>query len=272
MPTLASYLDRIAYTGPLRPDLATLRALHRAHLLAIPYENLDIHLGRPLGLAIERIAARLVDERRGGWCYEMNGLFAWALGQLGFEVQLISSAVSRATQGAAAEGNHLVLLVRLERPYLADVGFGNGFLEPLPLAEGLYRQAHRTFELAFADERWHFHPEPQDGPGYDFVTTPAQMADFAEQCRRQQTSPHSNFVRTTVCHRLTSDGIVSLRGAVLSVATAAGVERRTLAGPADYRATLRERFGLDLPEAPALWEQIWARHQVWLAEQAQQPA
>ena len=265
---LAAYLDRIGYSGPVGPDYTTLCALHRAHLLAVPYENLDIHLGRPLTLDEPQIVAKLVGAGRGGWCYEMNGLFAWALRQLGFEVQLLASAVDRAASGAAADGNHLVLLVQLERPYLADVGFGNGFLEPLPLAPGTYRQGYRTYALTLDGERWNYAPDPQDGPGYDFTLAPYQLADFAEQSHRQQTAPHSGFVRTTVCHRLTRDAVVSLRGALLSTTSAAGVERRVIADANDYQATLADRFGLQLAEAPALWERVWARHQAWLREQA----
>lgn len=264
---LDAYLERIGHSDAVRPDLPTLTALHRAHLLSIPYENLDIHLGRPLTLDPARMFERLVAQRRGGWCYEMNGLLAWALGEIGFDVTLLSSTVDRATGGAAAEGNHLVLLVQLERPYLADVGFGNGFLEPLPLEPGAHRQGHRSFQLELAGERWHYRPGPDDGPGYDFTLAPRRLADFAAQCERQQTAPGSGFVRTTVCHRLTPDGTVSLRGAVLSTAGAAGTTRREIADAHDYAATLGQRFGLDLPEAPALWERVRERHQAWLREQ-----
>lgn len=269
---LTAYLDRIGYNGSVRPDLPTLIALHRAHLLAIPYENLDIHLGRPLALDEEHFFAKLVEARRGGWCYEMNGLFAWALRQIGFAVDLLAGTVNRAAQGDGAQGNHLVLLVRLERPYLADVGFGNGFLEPLPLQPGTYRQGYRSFSLSVAGDRWHYQPGVEDGPGYDFTLAPHRIADFADQCHRQQTSPASGFVRTTVCHRLTPEAVVSLRGVVLSVATARGVEQRELADAGEYRATLEQRFGLHIPDTPILWERVWERHQRWLQEQGQASA
>ncbi len=141
-----SYLKRINYTGSLEPTLETLRNIHRQHLLSIPYENLDIHLGRRFELNQEHFFKKLVFEKRGGWCYEMNGLLAWVLRELGFEVQYLSGTVGREQKGNLAEGNHLVLLVHLDKPYIADVGFGDGILEPLPLQEGVYRQGFLEFQ------------------------------------------------------------------------------------------------------------------------------
>ena len=143
-----AYLDRIHYQGPRLPTRQVLFDVHRAHLRAITYENLDIHLGRTLTLDISHIFDKIVTRHRGGWCYEMNGLLAWALSELGFVVTLLPSAVNREKLGDKAERNHLILLVQLEQPYLVDVGFGNGFLQPLPLKPGHYRQDFLTYELA----------------------------------------------------------------------------------------------------------------------------
>ena len=142
MPTLAAYLARIGYAGPIEPTTDVLYAVHRRHLLAIPYENLDIHLGRELSLNLPAIFDKIVTRRRGGWCYEMNGLLAWALREMGFDVTLLSGA----------EGKHLVLRVQLEQAWLADVGYGNGILEPLPLIEGEHTQHGFVFRLSRDDE------------------------------------------------------------------------------------------------------------------------
>jgi N-hydroxyarylamine O-acetyltransferase len=265
---LDAYLARIGYTGTLRPDLATLRALHRAHLLAIPYENLDIHLDRRLTLDLPQIFAKLVGARRGGWCYEMNGLFAWALRQIGFRVHLLSGTVDRASEGDTVEGNHLVLLVEQEQPYLADVGFGNGFLEPLPLVAGRYHQGFLTYELVTDDTRWHFLNHAHGGPGFAMRLTPYRLTDFAAACHVLQTAPTSGFVRMTVCHRFTPTGIVSLRGAVLTEVRAEGVARHTITDAAAYAAVLRAQFALDIPQVAALWEDTWSRHLAWRDAQA----
>src|SRR5262249_21865966 len=152
---LDAYLNRIGYRGARNVDLETLIALHRAHLSTIPYENLDIALGRTLSLDEAAIYAKLVTARRGGWCYEMTGLFAWALEELGFPVTRLASKVGGQTPDAE-DGAHLVLLVELDRPYLADVGFGNGLLDPIPLEVGAYQQDFRTYRLAQVGERWFF--------------------------------------------------------------------------------------------------------------------
>lgn len=105
-------------------------ALHRSHLYAIPYENLDIHLGRKLTLDPDHIYHKIVEERRGGWCYEMNGLFSQALRQMGFDVTLLGSSVGSPAQGGVdGDLDHLILLVQVDKqPWLADVGFGKGLL------------------------------------------------------------------------------------------------------------------------------------------------
>jgi N-hydroxyarylamine O-acetyltransferase len=264
---LGAYLARIGYDGPINLDLTTLAALHRAHLQAIPYENLNIHLGRELSLDQGRIFHKLVEQRRGGWCFEMNGLFAWALRQIGFDVQLLSSAVGRQGSDDEAEGNHLILLATLDRPYLADVGFGNGIFEPLPLEAGEHQQGWMRFKLAREGERWFYENTSNGGPGFDFTLEPRELGYFARQCHTLQTSPDSGFVKNTVSFRFTPQGFVNLRGAVFNTTSGGEVTTRTIVDAQDYATTLTEEFGLDIPEAPALWEAVYRRHLAWLEEQ-----
>ena len=96
---LQAYLDRIGFKGPVRPDLATLRAVHRAHQYAVPFENLDVQLRRPVVLDIEPNYDKIVRRRRGGWCYEMNGVMGWALREIGFDVMRMGAGVMRETVG-----------------------------------------------------------------------------------------------------------------------------------------------------------------------------
>ena len=260
---LENYLQRIHYTGPLAPTEATLRQLHRAHLLAIPYENLDIHLGRRLTLDIEHIYTKIVERGRGGWCYEMNGLFAWALRELGFDVTLLGSSVGEPAQGAGGDHEHLILLVQLAQPWLVDVGFGNAFLEPLPLQPGSYQQSFLNFRLEEADGNWFFHNHPQNGKGYGFTCLPRQLPEFATRCHELQTSPESGFVKATVCYRFTDDGIVTLRGVIFKRYQATSITEEEIITQPRYRQVLAEIFGLPPTLADSLWEQIWARHLVW---------
>ena len=260
---LAAYLQRIGYTGPRTPDLATLCALHRAHLLAIPYENLDIHLGQRLTLDLDAIYRKIVEKGRGGWCYELNGLFAWALRTLGFRVTLLGSSVGRPAVGSNGDFDHLILRVDLARPWLVDVGFGNGFFEPLPLVAGAYQQGFRHYQLEEEGDHWYFHNDVYGGPGFGFTLLPRQFASFGGRCHELQTSPTSSFVQKTVCHRFTPDGFVTLRGAILKQYSAAGVIETEVSDQQHYRTVIEQTFGLNGALADALWAKVWAGHLAW---------
>jgi N-hydroxyarylamine O-acetyltransferase len=266
---LADYLKRINYTGDIKPDLATLTAVHRAHLLAIPYENLDIHRDCPVTVDVAQIYEKIVDQHRGGWCFEMNGLLSWALREVGFEVTRLSSHVGRSKDEPLPEGagDHLILRVDLDKPYLADVGFGNGILEPIPLAEGSYQQGFLTYKLAQDDNRWWFTNHLYGGAGFDFDLEPHEMNYFTGQSTRLQTSPESGFVKTTVTMRFTPDGgMWILRGAVLRQITSDGTHDETIDNAAYYHQVLSDKFDLHLPDTDALWDKVWARHQAWVKE------
>lgn len=261
---LKQYFQRINYRGSLEPTLETLRTLHRQHLLSIPYENLDIHLGRKLELNEEHIFNKIVLEKRGGWCFEMNGLFAWALRELGFEVQYLSGTVGRERSGNEAEGNHLVLLVNLEQPYIADVGFGD-LPEPLPLAVGEYKRGFLKVRLSKDGERWVFHNHEYGGAkGFDFTLTPHQLSDFAKQCHTLQTSPDSGFVQKTVCQIFLPDGFATLRGAVLTTVREGDVQKRVIDSEVEYKNVLRDVFQLELPKVSNLYTKVWQRHLAWI--------
>src|SRR5580765_5290818 len=133
MVDVPAYLARIRYTGLTTPTYETLRALHYAHLLAVPFENLDIALGRKIVLEEDAILHKIIHQRRGGFCYELNGAFAALLSALGFQTTLLSARVARDTGGESPEFDHLALRVDLDQPWLVDVGFGESFLEPLRL-------------------------------------------------------------------------------------------------------------------------------------------
>jgi N-hydroxyarylamine O-acetyltransferase len=212
------------------------------------------------------IFRKLVTEGRGGWCYEMNGLFAWALEMLDFRVTRLASAVNREASGDGAERNHLILKVDLDRPYLVDVGFGNGLLEPVPLEAGTYTQRFLSYGLSHNGTRWYFQNQIYGGAGFDFTLQPHRMVEFAEKCHELQTSPESGFVRTTVCYRFTPDGYIGLRGAVLQSISESGVDEQVIESQDEYTATLEERFDLHLPaeDVATLWQKVWVRHQEWV--------
>lgn len=264
------YLNRIGMPSGVRPDLSSLRALHRAHLFAIPYENLDVQLGRALATAPGPIFEKLVTNGRGGWCYEMNGLFAWALGEIGFDVTRLPGAVMREFRGDAAIGNHLVLKVHLpEGNYLADVGFGDGPIDPVRIEEGEFQAHGFSYSLSRLDEHWwRLHKPPGSGAAsFDFSERSADEAMLAERCKWLQSAPESSFVQTAVCQRYTMDGLAILRGRSFRTLTPHHQSERLLASGDEYVSVLKSIFGLEVPEAYALWPKICARHEEFVALQ-----
>lgn len=259
---LSAYLDRIGYSGPTAPDFATLDALMRAHAGAVPFENLDVQLGRPVGIEAPALFDKLVTRRRGGWCYEQNGLMGWALAELGFDVTRIGAGVMRQVRGDSALGNHLALIVTLDRPWLVDVGFGGTQAAPLPLIAGDHPHPPFIVSLARTEGYWRFSERVGAGEpfSFDFRADPADEALLARQCETLQRDPESIFVQNLVVQQRQGDRHLALRGRVLAERDATG-ERKTLLDSADALvATIRDRFALDVPEAGSLWDAICARH------------
>jgi len=273
---LQAYLDRIGHSGPVRPDLATLKALHRAHLKAISYENLDVQLGRRVTTDPADAYAKIVERGRGGWCYEMNGLFGWALDQIGFSVMRMAGAANRELLGDLLIGNHLVLLVDLgaEGRWIADVGFGDGSIDPYPLQTGPLVSEGFPFRLeAIGDGWWRFHNHPHGGAkSFDFRAEPADPQLLAGRCDWLQYAPESGFVLNLVAQRIKSGAILQLRGRVFRRLTPTAMDSRELESADDLVGCLRDEFGLDVPEVADLWPKVVARHEAVRAEAAAAPA
>ncbi len=221
-------------------------------------------LRRPVVLDPEANYEKIVCQRRGGWCYEMNGVMAWALGEIGFEVMRMSAGVMRVLAGDAQLGNHLCLLVRLDQPYLVDVGFGGSMAEPLPLRASEREDRPYRLELReLGGGYWRF-AEIAHGDGdafsFDFRVAPADEALLARKCQFLQTDPASPFVQNLVVQRRTADTHLSLRGRVLTATHATRVDKKLLVSTDEFVAILRDSFDLDTPEAATLWPSICARH------------
>ena len=261
---LADYLTRIEYQGPIRPDLDCLNAIHQLHLLNIPYENVDVQLRRPLDQDLERIFEKIVHRGRGGWCYEMNGLLEWALGQIGFDVMRLTGGVARKERGDEVLGNHLVLSVKLDEPYIADVGLGNGLIEAIPLRPDRFRQGHREFRLELLDDEiWRFHNFPGAIPlDFDFIFAPADEALLARTCESLQSDPDSMFRQNLICQRLRRDGVHLLLGRVLIFFGESGQTKTTLNSAQELSDSLLNVFGLSDADTLELWPEVVARHEV----------
>jgi N-hydroxyarylamine O-acetyltransferase len=264
-------LERLGVDAPLRPDLPTLRRLHRAWRTRVPYENVDIQLGRPIRLEPEALLDKFGRRHRGGFCYEMNGALALLLESVGFAVEVAEAGVLRATRGEEAWGNHVALLVTVDGDrWLADTGIGDAFLEPLPLREGSHRQGELVYRLERLDAgTWRVHHHPGGTvASYDLRTEPRTLGDFAAPCRHLATSPDSPFVRVLVAQHHRDGRELALRSRVVS---APGSER-VLATVEEFTAALGAfRIPVaDLGEAgvEALWVRTGGQYAAWRELQA----
>ncbi len=242
-------LERIGYRGDTEPGLRTLAALQRAFLLAVPFENLDIHLGRQITLSPEAVFDKLVVRRRGGFCYECNGLFLELLRGLGFEAALASArTVEEGVVGP--EFDHMVILVRLEGDYLADAGFGQSCRQPLRLDGDVeYTSEGIDYRLGSFDGHRALLRRPPDGdwqPQYVFSTTRRRLADFAAMCRYHQTSPASTFTAKRLATLATEHGRVTLSGMDLTISEGRQTTTRTLVDEQAYTECLKTHFGIVL--------------------------
>ena len=243
---LDAYLDRIGYAGPRTPKAETLRSLHRQHMLTVPFENLDIGLGRKIVLDHERFFDKIVRSGRGGFCYELNGAFASVLTAVGFHVDLLSARVANEKGALSEEFDHLALRVEGESSWLADVGFGDNFLGPLQFIGGLEQQdAVADFRLIDTGDRWQLERRQPDGSWrlvYDLLPQPRDLSEFAGRCHYHQTSPKSHFTRSRICSMATLDGRITLSDMRL-ITTSGGIKQeQVLASEGDWRAALRDHF------------------------------
>ncbi len=259
---LARYLERIGHGWHVRPDLATLRSLHRAHVMAIPFENLDVQLGLVPSLESAAIFDKLVERRRGGWCYEMNGLFGAALQAIGFQVTRLSCGVMRQDGGDERMGTHLALLVESDGPWLCDVGFGGSLLEPLPLRRGERDDPIYTLSLSETEDGYWRYTERAEAPfSYDFRVAPADEALLAAKRDWQASHPTSNFTLNLVAHRREPDRHSILRGRILTERGPGGATTtHTVADADEFVALLAERLEIEEPRAGELWPRIVTRH------------
>jgi N-hydroxyarylamine O-acetyltransferase len=244
-----AYIKRINYTGSLEPTAETLRALQLAHLKAVPFENLSIHANEPIVLEDNALFEKIVERRRGGFCYEANGLFAALLRALGFEVAMLAAGVAKKEGGFGPQFDHMTLMVTLAERWLADVGFGESFLEPL-LLDSRDEQVQGTCSFRIVDDGDHLILMRRNAgsdwePQYRFTLQPYTFADYEETCIYHQTSPDSHFTRNRICSLATDDGRVTLSD--MRLITTSGPEQlrheQTLTQD-EYDRILHDQFGI----------------------------
>jgi len=250
-----AYLRRIEYHGPRQPSTLTLRNLHRQHLFTVPFENLDIPLGTPIDLDLGLIYEKIVTRRRGGFCYELNGLFGELLRTMDFQVQMLSARVRREDGDFGPEFDHMLLKVELEEPWLVDVGFGDSFVDPIVLHAGGENQINgRHYVVLPLGDEWQLLREDEKGqtPLYVFRDVPYELSDYRTMCSFHQSSQESHFTRSWICSRATPEGRITLANMRLIVSREGSREEVQLSTPGDVRRCLREYLGVELEEAADL--------------------
>jgi N-hydroxyarylamine O-acetyltransferase len=245
-----AYLARLGVAWPAAADLATLRHLQERHLATVPFENLSIHLGEPVVLDEEALADKIVERRRGGFCYELNGLFAALLRELGYPASLHAAQVFRPDGTLGPPLDHAAIIVSLDEPWLVDVGFGRFSRHPLRLS-GVDAQSDPDGEFLLLDAPHGDVDVVLDGkPQYRLERRPRPLSDFVPMAWWQTTSPESHFTKSLTCSRPTSQGRVTLSGNRL-IETVDGVRHEVvLPSEAAIRMAYRVYFGLPLTRLP----------------------
>jgi N-hydroxyarylamine O-acetyltransferase len=246
---VGAYLDRLGLARAPAPSLMALRELHVAHLVRVPFENLDIHERCPIVLDVAALFTKVVTRRRGGFCYELNGLLAALLGALGYRVTMVSARVATGDGELGPEFDHLALIVDVDAGrWLCDVGFGDSFLEPLALGDGAPQASGgHLYELGPEGDAVRLSRRAAGGAPslqYVFTTIPRRLEDFAAMCLHHQTSPASPFTRKRVCTRATERGRITLSDRRLIVTEDGERQERLLEDDRAVTAALRQHFGV----------------------------
>lgn len=254
---LDRYLARIGWTGPRHPSFEVLAGVLRAHMQAIPFENLDVLLGRGVRLDIDSVCAKLVGERRGGYCFEHGTLFRAALEGLGFEPEAHTARVIMERPRAEAALTHMVLTVRVGgTAFVLDPGFGgHAPIVPVPLEPG-QQVADETdlHRMARQGRDWVLEARVDGAmrPLWTSSLEPAEPVDFVMANHFVSTFPESPFVRGLMLRAIAPRGRVSMFNRDLTIRHQGGVEKSVIADRDSLYALLAEHFGFDLPDVKQL--------------------
>ena len=247
--TVEQYLDRISYSGPTEVSYDTLASLQRHHLTTVPFENLHVFQRVGVRTDLDWSLDKVVHQRRGGWCFELNGAFGWLLEQLGFSVTRLGAAVLLA--GPTKVIDHLTIEVMLDEPWLVDVGFGDSFIRPLRLNDqGEQDGGTGTFQFIPSPQGTTLsqHEDGVPAARYRFKRTSHELADFDPASHRLQTDPELHWQQAPFATRLLAGGPdrVTLLADRLKFRRAGEVDETPVA-PEDWAALASEWFGLTVP-------------------------
>jgi N-hydroxyarylamine O-acetyltransferase len=241
------YLARIGITEGIRVDYHSIRLIQERHMLSVPFENLNIVNGLPIELDLDSLYDKIVVRRRGGYCYELNGLLAWVLKSLGYPVSLLSGQVRRDDGTFGPEFDHMVLLVSLHQDYIVDVGFGDSVRSPLPLSGEVVVDASGSYRIMPEYDSDVLLFQKRLGgewvSEFRFTRKPRQIDDFRDMNIYQQTSPESHFTKNLIISIATPNGRVSISGDTFIETIGADKKRRTIRSDDERNDLLKRHFG-----------------------------
>jgi N-hydroxyarylamine O-acetyltransferase len=248
--SIKPYLNRLRVPQILAPSYHLLAALQQTHLVTVPFENLSVMRQERIVLDEPLLVEKIVQRRRGGFCYELNGAFSWLLRQLGFAVTRISARVYNSTNGEfGPEFDHMALIVHLDQDYLVDVGFGDSARQPIALPAGEVEDVSGRYRIRPIDtSAAEYHLQRQvDGvwqAQYSFTTQPRQLTEYAPMCDYHQSSPQSHFTQRAICTIATATGRLSLSPDALTMTENGEKRRIPVTSPEEYQIVLHQYFGI----------------------------
>ena len=242
-----NYLYRINYLGDLEPNLNTLKRLQKSHLLNVPFENLDIHNNVSIVLSIDKIFDKIVNKNRGGFCYELNGLFYELLIALGYNAKRISARVYEQNKGYGKEYDHFAIIVTIDNTeYLTDVGFGEFIFEPLQIQLGIVQNDERGNYLIDNYENGYLRVNKiEDGkklPEYIFKNIGRELIEFGEMCNYHQTSHDSHFTSKRLISLPTENGRITISGNTLKIRDLKSTTETPLENETEFEKELWNKF------------------------------
>ena len=247
---IQSYLDRLNFHGPTTVDQSVLFSLQKKHLLHIPFENLDIHYGKGISLSINDIYQKIIIEKRGGFCYELNGLFNQLLRKIGFHTMLVSARVHMKNNTYSPEFDHLAIIVCIDnQKFLVDVGFGNFSLEPLKLdlnetiidSFGLFKFDKYNRDYYRINEIIHKDSLPQ----YIFKMEERSLFEFENRSQFHQTSLDTHFKKKKLISIATSNGRITLNNSQLKI-TRSGISEEINFEDNEFEMYLKKYFDIEI--------------------------
>ncbi len=255
---IRSYLDRIGIEKIEYPSLKYLSKLQNQHLLSIPFEDLDIP-ARRIELDLEKIYNKIIPTKRGGFCYELNGLFHWLLTSLDFKVDMLSARVFNSKKNEfGPEFDHMTLIVHLDKDYLVDVGFGDSFRVPLEFPEGeiedvsghyrLRQHGTDSTDTLINGNSFELVKEYENEwiPQYLSTLKSREFTDYKAMCNFQQDSPTSHFRTRMLCTIATEEGRITLSNDSLTITKGKSKNKIGCESKEEFNAYLKNYFDIEL--------------------------